>query len=47
MTGGFGLEDFRNKMFKSKNIKYIKQINDASFVFGNKVAYCCGVLLSI
>lgn len=43
MTGGFGLEDFRNKMFKSKNIKYITQIDDASSVFGNKVDIVGGV----
>jgi superfamily II DNA or RNA helicase len=43
MTGGFGLEDFRNKMFKLKNIKYINQIDDASLVFGNKVDIVGGV----
>jgi len=43
MTGGFGLEDFRNKMFKSKNIKYINHINDATSVFGSKVEIKGGV----
>jgi superfamily II DNA or RNA helicase len=43
MTGGFGLEDFRNKMFKSKNIKYINHIDDATSVFGNKVEIKGGV----
>lgn len=43
MTGGFGLQDFRNKMFKSKKIKYITQIDYASSVFGNKVDIVGGV----
>jgi site-specific DNA-methyltransferase (adenine-specific) len=43
MTGGFGLEDFRNKLFKSKNIKYIYHIDDATIVFGNKVEIKGGI----
>lgn len=43
MTGGFGLEDFRNKIFKSKKIKYINHIDDATSVFGNKVEIKGGI----
>jgi superfamily II DNA or RNA helicase len=43
MTGGFGLDDFRNKLFKSKNIKYINHIDDATIVFGNKVEIKGGI----
>lgn len=43
MTGGFGLKEFRKKMFKSKNIKYIIQIDDATLVFGNKVEIKGGI----
>jgi superfamily II DNA or RNA helicase len=43
MTGGFGLEDFRNKLFKLNNIRYINHIDDATIVFGNRVEIKGGV----
>lgn len=43
MAGGFGLDDFRDTMFKRTDIKIIKHWDDSQFVFGKVVEIKGGV----
>jgi site-specific DNA-methyltransferase (adenine-specific) len=43
MAGGFGLDDFRNTMFKRNDIRIIKHWDDSQFVFGKVVEIKGGV----
>ena len=43
MAGGFGLDDFRDGMFKRTDIKLIQHFDDARAIFGNNVEIKGGV----